>query len=122
MKRILLVAMLFGAVLLAAQNAIVPSTPGQISSLTVSWTEATPNCSSFNLYRGTKAGSEDYTKPLVTVSGAAFKWTDSSVLPGSPYCYTVTAVAGGMESAPSNEVCGQAPVPPSPPVAKIAAP
>ena len=122
MKHILLVAMLFSSVLLAAQSTMAPSTPGQISSLTVSWTEATPNCSSFNLYRGAKAGSEDYTKPLVTVSGAASKWTDSSVLPGSSYYYTVTAVAGGMESAPSNEVSAQAPVPPSPPVAKIAAP
>ena len=122
MKYILWIVMLFSAVVLVAQSAIVPSTPGQISSLTVSWTEATPNCASFNVYRGATPGSEDYAKPLVTVSGAAFKWTDSSVSPGATYYYTVTAVAGGMESAPSNEVSAQAPVPPSPPVAKIAVP
>ena len=117
----LLVVLLLTSTAAFAQNVITPVAPGKTPSLTVSWTETTPNCATFNIYRATTPGGENYGQPLSSVVGTVSSYTDKSVLPGIFYYYTVTAVVV-VESAPSNEVSMQVPVPPSPPLATIKTP
>lgn len=98
--------------LIAAGLGLAQSVAPPLPSATVSWTEATPNVTTFNIYRGTSCpGGENYSKPFSSVTGSVFNFVDGSVMYGGTYCYTVTAVLG-IESAPSNEVTAVIVVPP----------
>lgn len=106
----------------AAQNRAVTKKPPILApSLTLTWMESTPSVTSFNIYRGTTPGGENYATPLATVQGAVLLYKDTAVALGTSYCYTVTAVLS-VESQPSNEVCMTVPVPPNPPVLRITSP
>jgi hypothetical protein len=60
-------------------------------------------------------GVQGQSKSLITTTSAV-TYTHTSAPNGVTYCYHVTAVANGLESAPSNEACKAIPVPPpSPP-------
>jgi fibronectin type 3 domain-containing protein len=59
-----------------------------------------------NIYRRTSSGSYLST-PTATIS-AATSYVDTKLTSGSTYCYQVTAVSSGGESAKSSEVCAKA--------------
>lgn len=88
--------------------------PGSNHGVTLTWAESgCPTCT-FNVYRGTAPGAENYSAPIASgVSTAAY--LDQSGTAGTTYYYTVTAVLNKIESTPSNEVSVPFPtVPPSP--------
>lgn len=72
------------------------------------------NASGYNVYRGTAAGGEDYVHPVngatpVTTKDTGpgvtnmFLYSDTGLTNGTEYFYTVKAVNGSSQSAPSNE-------------------
>ena len=82
---------------------------------TLTWTDPNnPTGTSYNIHRapGLCSGSPVFATLATAVTGLTY--TDGTVTPGN-YCYAVTAVAGGVESAMSN--AAQAPVPSFAPVA-----
>jgi hypothetical protein len=94
-------------------------------SVTLSWTAsvssttATPGTS--NVYR--EIGTCSATQPTSTAGFSQIAtniapsgpYTDTAVTMGTTYCYIVTAVIGGLESAPSNTFQAIIPSLPSPP-------
>jgi len=68
--------------------------------------------STFNFYKATTSGAE--AKPAIATGIATCNYTDTAVVIGTKYYYTMTETAGGVESAPSNEVSAQV-VPPNAP-------
>lgn len=87
-------------------------------SVTLTWTPSTDMESpintgdGYNVYRGTTSGKEQTTPINGTTPIAANTYVDTNVQDGK-YDYYVTAVVGGAESIPSNEV--QAVILPAPP-------
>ena len=86
-----------------------PSAPGAPTGLTASggnaqvgltWTAST-GAASYNVYRGTVSGGESTTPIATGLTGTAY--TDTSVVNGDTYYYTVAAVNAGGASAASNE-------------------
>ena len=72
------------------------------------------NASGYNIYRGTAAGGEDYAHPVngttpVTTKDTGpgvtnmFMYSDTGLINGTEYFYTVEAVSGSSQSGPSNE-------------------
>lgn len=89
------------------------------ASLTASWTAPTQNTDgtaitaplTYNLYTGAK-GAEVKTQANLTATQA----TIAGLTAGAQTCATVTAVANGVESAQSAEVCATPAFPtPNPP-------
>lgn len=80
-------------------------------NITLNWTAST-GATSYNVKRGTAAGSE--TSLATGVSGTTY--VDSVGVAGTKYFYVVTAVNAFGESAPSNETSatflGNPPAPP----------
>jgi hypothetical protein len=86
-------------------------------SITIAWTDiVNPAGTTYNVYRlvGTCPTTAPVTTPpagftLLLAAVATTQNTDSSVLPGTTYCYLVTAVVSGSESAPSNDASASEP-------------
>jgi hypothetical protein len=91
---------------LADRTATLTATA--LHSVFLSWTaSASPNLSSYNLYRGTTSGGP---YPIVTSVGLSAAYRDSNVQAGGTYYYVVTAVdVAGAESAYSNEAMAALP-------------
>ncbi|HEX5323843.1 MAG TPA: hypothetical protein VFW40_08665 [Capsulimonadaceae bacterium] len=68
------------------------------------WPPAAASTGTFNIYRGTIPGAETLLATGITTR----TYIDTAIVNGQIYYYYVTAVAGGMESAPSNEVAAAA--------------
>jgi hypothetical protein len=78
-------------------------------SAKLTWVDSlNPSGTTYSIYRapGLCSGSPVFAK--IATGVAVLTYTDTSVTPGN-YCYQVTAVAGGVESAPSSSVL--APIP-----------
>jgi cellulose 1,4-beta-cellobiosidase len=97
----------------AAQAPAVPTNvkaaPGNPkASVNVTWTQSTgPGVTQNNIYRRTSTGAYPST-PTATIS-ARTSYLDTRLTTGSNYCYVVTAVSSGGESAQSQpEACANA--------------
>jgi hypothetical protein len=70
------------------------------ASVTLSWNASTlssGSTTSYNIYRSSTAGGEDYTSPLATgITTGALTYTDATVSNGTTYYYTITPVVGGV--------------------------
>ncbi|HZX43715.1 MAG TPA: fibronectin type III domain-containing protein, partial [Myxococcaceae bacterium] len=72
--------------------------------LSLRWTQSTtPGVTQNGIYRRTSAGS--YPATPITTIGANTAYQDPGLITGTTYCYVVTAIGGGGESAKSNESC-----------------
>ena len=104
----------FGA---AAQTISCPApTPG-VPHVCLKWALSTTSGVSYNVYRATVTGSENYASPLnaAPLVAGTTAFYDTGVVIGTTYFYTVTAVGtGGVMSTPTPEVSAQIPVPPNP--------
>lgn len=87
--------------------------------LELTWTEATQG-TTFNVFRGTTAGGEDYNNPIATALTTE-SFLDTTGVAGTTYFYTVEAVLNGVASAPSNEGSGVFPTVPASPVLSVTA-
>lgn len=56
----------------------------------------------YNVYQGLQGQAKTKTQSAVTQTSAT---VSSGLAAGNTYCFTVTAVANSLESAPSNEAC-----------------
>lgn len=111
------------AVSILASLLLGTSARAQSHSVTLSWTVSTddtttscasPNTCLQNVYRATGACSSSSTFSVVSSPlSTANSFVDSNVSVGQTYCYQVTFVINGFESAPSNQV--SAVILPSPP-------
>lgn len=82
-------------------------------SAALTWTDTqNPAGTTYKIYRATGLCSGSPTFSVLASAITAKTYQDTTVVPGN-YCYQVTAVASGMESAPSNSAL--APVPSSAP-------
>jgi fibronectin type 3 domain-containing protein len=78
-----------------------PNKPGRLS---LHWTQSTtPGVAQNAIYRRTSTGSYPAT-PTATI-GANTGYQDNGLTSRTTYCYVVTAIGGGLESAKSNESC-----------------
>lgn len=91
--------------------AAAPSTPGTHTAV-LTWTESTPNVTSFKIYKATTSGAYNWAAPLAQVPGNQLTYTDTTFTQTS--YYVVTAILGS-ESAPSNEAVGTFPQQPAAP-------
>jgi titin len=85
----------------------------------LAWQDTTPGAT-FNVYRSTTSGGE--AKPPLVTGLTALSYLDASGTPGTQYFYEVTAVLGGIESAPSAEAGATFPTVPSSPTNLTAVP
>lgn len=74
-------------------------------SVTLTWTDPVggyPPGTTYNVYRavGTCNGVPNYVKPPIGLGLTTKTYVDTTVSIGS-YCYVITAVVGGLESAAS---------------------
>jgi len=98
----------------ATPQAVAPAPPTRLAAgankpgrLGLRWTQSTtPGVTQNGIYRKTSTGSYPAT-PTFTI-GATTSYQDSPLSSGTTYCYVVTAIGGGGESAPSNESCATA--------------
>jgi fibronectin type 3 domain-containing protein len=76
----------------------------------LSWTDSSSGIAGYNVYRSTTAGGP-YTKINASLNPST-GYADGSVQSGQTYFYVTTAVdSGGTESAYSNQVTAQVPLP-----------
>jgi len=98
-----------------ALATIFPAFPARAQQYAVklSWTasaDAAANPSlTYNVYRAPSCAGHFVQINAAPVTGTAF--IDSSAASGAAYCYQVTAVLSGTESAPSNQAVAAAPPP-----------
>ena len=75
------------------------------ASVTLSWNASTlssGSVTSYNIYRSSTAGGENYTSPLATgISSTTPTYTDSTVSNGVTYYYTIAPVVGGVATPES---------------------
>ena len=109
MKHLLLILTLL------VSTVALATPPGQNHGINLTWTEGTGNCS-FNVYKGTAAGGENYSAPYASVGIGVLAYLDQTGTAGTKYYYTVTSVLNGIESSPSGEVNALFPTVPVPPV------
>ena len=96
--------------------APVVSIAGGSGFIKLSWPAVT-GATSYSIYRGTSAGGEAVKSLISGVTTAGY--TDSTVLPGTTYYYTVTADNNFGSSTFSNETSAVATVPPQPSLADL---
>lgn len=70
-------------------------------TVSLSWTASTDTVDGYNVYRGLIAGQETLKLNNAVIVGTTF--VDESALVGNSF-YIARSVAGGVESANSNEV------------------
>ena len=109
MKKSLVLGFLLIAPFVACQNG--PTQP----SVQLSWTQSTSSGVTANcIYRGATAGT--YTLPALFCSASPITtYVDNTVVRGQTYHYAVTAQAGAIESAYSNDATAAIPTAPAPP-------
>lgn len=77
----------------------------QSASVTLAWNAVTPSAgvvASYNIYRSTTAGTENYSSPLATgINAATRSYTDSTAVGGTTYYYNIAPVVGGSVIIPS---------------------
>ncbi len=101
----------------SATPAGVPQPPTGVTlttnytSLTLNWTAALGAPTSYNVKRSITSGTEVTLASGTNVTGTTF--TDNTVVIGTNYFYTVSAINGSGEGADSSEVTGAAPGTPS---------
>jgi fibronectin type 3 domain-containing protein len=107
MKRIAAVVALTSAFLASPINA-------QQFAVKLNWTassDASANPSlTYNVYRASSCAGHFALINSAPVTGTSYIDNFSAV--GAAYCYQVTAVLGGLESAPSNQAVAAVPPPP----------
>jgi hypothetical protein len=107
MKRIAAAAALTSTFLASHANA-------QQHAVKLSWTassDASANPSlTYNVYRASTCAGHFALINSAPVPATAY--VDASSAAGAAYCYQVTAVLGGVESAPSNHAIATVPPPP----------
>lgn len=91
--RIIAVLLLLCTTMMFAQSA---------HTVQLTWTASTDTGGTVNVYRAPGSCSGTFTK-LKSGVAATGPYTDTAVAVGN-YCYYVTAVVGGAESNPSNQV------------------
>lgn len=111
LKRALLIAIILGCLPAFAQH--VKAQVGN-HGISLTWQESTQG-TTFNIYRGTAPGGENYATPYASVGVGILGYTDRVGTPGTTYYYTVTALASGLESDPSNEASAVFPTVPAAP-------
>jgi fibronectin type 3 domain-containing protein len=82
-------------------NGTVPASlvaSGSIGQISLSWTGVS-GATSYNVYRGSAAGSET----LLATGVTSASYVDSGLSSGTTYFYKVTAIVSGVESGASNE-------------------
>jgi fibronectin type 3 domain-containing protein len=91
----------------APPTALTASPTPKPRQLNLRWTQSsTPGVTTNNIYRRASGGS--YLSTPTASINATTSYVDSALTRGAMYCYVVTAGAGGLESAGSNESCGRA--------------
>lgn len=69
------------------------------ASVTITWPAVTfsaGSIASYNVYRATSSGGQNYSSPLSTgIAAGTRSYTDSTVTAGTTYYYTIAAVDGG---------------------------
>ena len=120
MKRLLIAILFIVAISARAQTTTCPGpTPG-VPHVCLKWTLSTTTGVTYNIYRSTTSGGENYTTPLnaTPLIAGTTAYYDTTVAIGTTYYYTACAVgSGGVLSTPTAEVSAQIPVPPNPPTA-----
>src|ERR1039458_5500056 len=81
--------------------SIAVAAPGQ-RSVTLNWTDSGTGITAYKVYRGTAPSGENYNAPIGTTLGTVTQYQDTTVVSGTTYYYTVTALST-VESSPSNE-------------------
>jgi hypothetical protein len=95
--------------ILAFFLCLLPVLAQDTHSVTLNWEDGrNPAGVTYNVYRvlGLCSGSPAFSK--IAEGVAVRTYLDTTVQPG-PYCYVVTAVFSGIESAYSNSALGQVP-------------
>jgi fibronectin type 3 domain-containing protein len=88
----------------AAPTGLTASRTAKRGQIRLRWTQSTTAAVTKNsIYRRTSGGSYPST-PTATIN-ATTSYLDTGLTRGTTYCYVVTATAGGVESARSNEAC-----------------
>ena len=90
---------------ITATGASTPVTQSGLASasaaVTLSWNATTLNTgvvASYNIFRTTTQGAENYASPLATgISAATRTYTDSTVTNGTTYYYTITPVVSATQ-------------------------
>jgi hypothetical protein len=83
-------------------------TSSQPGALNLQWAQSvTPEVTGNNIYRRLMNGGTYSSSPTSSIS-ANTSYLDSNLSLGTPYCYVVTAISAGGESAFSNEACATA--------------
>ena len=123
MKKLCWLLLLFALPLhAAAQSPCGPPVPGS-PHVCLTWLASPTAGVTYNVYRATTAGGENYGVPLnaVPIPNGTLYCHDLTVAPSTTYYYTVTAVGtGGVLSTPTAEVSVQVPTPPGSPGAATA--
>jgi fibronectin type 3 domain-containing protein len=104
-----------------AQSLPCPApTPG-VPHVCLTWVASTTSGVTYNVYRSTTAGGENFSTPLNISPISVVFFYDTTVAIGTTYFYKVVAVGtGGVLSLPTAEVQAQIPVPPSSPTTPAA--
>lgn len=76
-------------------------------TVALSWAASATSGATYNVYRQ-QACSGNFAK-LNASAVTANSYTDSAVAGGETYCYQVTAVSGGLESAPTSSASATIP-------------
>lgn len=105
----------FRAAVAALSLAFVLSAHAQTQhKVLVTWTDTVnPSGTTYNVYRASAACATNPTLTKLASGLTVMTYTDSAVTNGSTYCYAVTAVGPGGESADSNEASAAIIAPPS---------
>ncbi len=74
------------------------------ASMSLNWSDNSSNESGFRIER--KTGSNGTYSQIATVTANVRSYTDSTISPGTTYCYRVRAYNSTAESTNSNEACG----------------
>lgn len=97
-------------------KAVGPKTPAPqasdlataVASVTLTWPAVTPSSgtvASYNIYRATTTGGENYNSPLATgISASTPSYTDSTVTAGTTYYYTIAPVISGSVVIPNTAI------------------
>jgi len=122
MRRLLLIMVVVMLSMTALGQALpcpapTPGTP----HVCLTWTASTTTGVTYNVYRSTTTGTQNFATPLNTSPITAVFFYDTTVAIGTTYFYKVVAVGtGGVLSTPTAEVSAQIPVPPSSPTTPAA--
>lgn len=103
------------------QSKVANTVTGHIA--TISWVASLSTCTTglgYNLYKGVTSGGEVYTTPINTSLITTLSYSDSSVVAGTTYYYTLESFCSSdnpSSSVPSSEVQavipGNQPLPPT---------